>query len=199
MGDLGAWAYAGATSDSKTARTKPVDRRGNNLEWSALIELSLIKTIKVARIYLKNFSDRSGRDPRIVAQQKNGIELGRWIMVTVVGADNQTILTRVAQDVGQIIGVLAGNPHIVRGEGVRRKRPALTPVAVSQIVQNIRHPLRADLNDAPTDLRELFRKLLLEKRMKRADDGQLELGKTRVLGEEVVMEKAAVGGMDADR
>src|SRR3990167_5648415 len=120
-------------------------------------------------------------------------------MVTVVGPDHQAILTRVAQDVGQIIRVLAGNPHVVRGERVRRKRLALTPEAVGQIVQNIGHPLRADLNEAPTDVRELARDLLFEKRMKCADYSQLELGKRRVLVKEVVMQEAPVRGMDADR
>src|SRR5262245_13420505 len=120
-------------------------------------------------------------------------------MVTVIGADHQTILTRVAQDIGQIIGVLAGHPHVVCRERVRWKRPALTPVTVGQIVQNIGYPLGADLNEAPTDLREFFRDLLFEQRMKSADDGELELGKSRVLGEEVMMEKAAVRRMDADR
>jgi hypothetical protein len=119
--------------------------------------------------------------------------------MTVVGADHQAILTRVGQDVGQIVRVLAGHPHVVGGERVRRKRPALAPVTVGQIVQHVGHPLGADLNEALTDLRKLFRDLLFEQRMKRADDGELEFGKSRVLGEEIMVEKAAVRRMDADR
>jgi hypothetical protein len=120
-------------------------------------------------------------------------------MVTVVGPDHQTILARVAQNVGQIIRVLAGHPHVIGGERIDRKCSALTPVTVGEIVQNIGHPLRVDLDEAPADLRELFRQLFFDQRMTRADDGQLELGKTRVVGEEVVMEETAVGRMDADR
>ena len=118
--------------------------------------------------------------------------------MAVVGADHQTVLTRVAQDVGKIVGVLAGHPHVVSGERIGRQRSALASVAVGQIVQNIRHPLGADFNKAPTDLRELFRDLFFDERMARADDRKLELGKSRVFREEVMMEEAAVGGMDAD-
>src|ERR671923_2225836 len=120
-------------------------------------------------------------------------------MVTVVRADHQTVLASVAQYVRQIVGVLAGHPHVIDGQRVRRKRPALAPVTVGQIVQHIGYPLRADLNKAPTDLRKLFGNLLFEQCMKRADDRELELGKSRVLGEKVMMKEAAVGRMDADR
>ena len=119
-------------------------------------------------------------------------------MVTVVGPDHQTILARVAQNVGQIIRVLAGHPHVIGGERIDRKCSALTPVTVGEIVQNIGHPLRADLNEAPTDLWKLSWDFLFKERMKRANHSQLKLGKSRVLGEEVVMEEAAVRGMDAD-
>ena len=107
-------------------------------------------------------------------------------MVTVVRADHQTTLTRVAQNVGQIVRVLAGDPHVIGSERVHRKRRALAPEALGQIVQNIRHPLCADLDEAPTDLRELSRHLLFKQRMTRADNSQLELGKSRVRVEEVM-------------
>jgi hypothetical protein len=42
-------------------------------------------------------------------------------MVAVVGADHQTILARVAQNVGQIVRVLAGHPDIIGGERIGRK------------------------------------------------------------------------------
>src|SRR3970040_1921285 len=119
-------------------------------------------------------------------------------MVTVVGADHQTVLARMAQDVRKVVRILAGYPHVICGERVRRKRPALASIAVGQVVQNIGHPLRADLDKAPTDFRELFWQLLFEQRMTRTDDSQLALGKSGVVGEEIMMEKAAVGRMDAD-
>ena len=97
------------------------------------------------------------------------------------------------RNVGQIVRVLAGDPHVIGSERVHRKRRALAPEAVGQIVQNIRHPLCADLDEAPTDLRELSRHLLFKQRMTRADNSQLELGKSRVRVEEVMMEEAAVG------
>jgi hypothetical protein len=118
--------------------------------------------------------------------------------MTVVGANHQTIFARVAQYVRQIIGVLASHPHIIDSQRVRRKRPALAPVTVGEIVQHIRYLLRADLNEAPADLRKLFRNLFFEQCMKRADDGELELGKSSVLGEEVMMKEAAVRRMDAN-
>src|ERR671915_1789521 len=64
---------------------------------------ALIEAVKVSRIFLKNFSDCRGCDSLIVAQQMNGVELGRRIMVAVVGADHQTILARMAQNIRQII------------------------------------------------------------------------------------------------
>ena len=53
-------------------------------------------------------------------------------MVTVVRADHQTTFTRVAQNVGQIVRVLAGDPHVIGSERVHRKRRALAPEAVGQ-------------------------------------------------------------------
>src|SRR5262245_52530706 len=130
----------------------------------------------------------------------NGIELRRWIMVTVVGANHQAILTCIAQDVGQIVRVLAGHPHVISSKGgVGWKRLALAPETVSEIVQNVGHPLRADLNESPTNGREFFGDLFFKKRVTCADDRQLELGKRRVVVEEVMMDKAAIGRMDEDR
>ena len=141
------------------------------------------KAVKFARIDLKDFFDRCRRDPRIVAQQVNGIEFAGWIMVAVIGADHQAVFAGVAQDIGQIVGIFAGHPHVIGGERIARKRFPSTAVAVGQVVQNIRHPLGADLNEAPTDVGKLFRDFFFEKRMKCADHGELEFGKRRIVGE----------------
>src|SRR5688500_20329001 len=110
----------------------------------------------------------------------DGVELRRWIVVAVVGADHKTVLAGVAQDVRKIVGVLAGDPHVVGRERIIGKSPSLAAVAVGEIVPNTRHPLRADPDKAPTDLRKLLWKLFLEQRMKRADDGQAQIGSTRL-------------------
>jgi hypothetical protein len=42
--------------------------------------------------------------------------------MAAVGADHQTILARGAQDVGQIVGVLARQPQVIDGQRIRRTR-----------------------------------------------------------------------------
>ena len=71
----------------------------------------------------------------------NGVELGGGIMVTVVGADHQTIFARMVQDIRQIIGIFAGHPQVVGRERIGWKRPALPPVAIGQIILEHRAPI----------------------------------------------------------
>src|SRR5687768_5623731 len=89
-----------------------------------------IEAVELLWIRLEDFADHPRCNTFIIAQQMNGVELGRGIMVTVVGADHQTILARMAQDVRQIISVFARHPQVVCRERVGWKRPPLTPEAI---------------------------------------------------------------------
>src|ERR671914_1969928 len=96
----------------------------------AISARGLVQAIKFSWIGLEDFADRCWRNPVVVAQQMNGIEFGRWVVVTIVGADHERILSGMAENVRQIIGIFARHPHVILGEYVGPKRPALAPEAI---------------------------------------------------------------------
>src|ERR1051325_9253631 len=109
------------------------------------------------------------------------------------------ILARVLKHVRQIVIRLARHPDPVFSQDVGlvdRYAGALLPPGV--VVDRVGYPLRADFDEGELRPRKSGWNVADNERMERPDNGELELGKTRLFQKKIVDIEAAGRRMDAD-
>ena len=128
--------------------------------------------------------------------------------MAIIGAQHDLTITGIGQNIGDVVGDFAGDIHPVFSEQVLRHPPPQPAQAIPQIMADIGHPLSADLDKAPAEIREFAGNILFNQGGERAaaggngegaDHGQFKGGKGGVFGKQVMVGRRSVAGMETDR
>src|SRR5581483_11377966 len=75
-------------------------------------------------VVIENLLLQGRLDVAAVLKHLDGIDLTRWVAVTVIGADDEAVLPAVARDIGNVIVVLASDVDFQFRPKVLRKLEA---------------------------------------------------------------------------
>src|SRR6266545_1575686 len=130
----------------------------------------LLERVQRPRVIVENLVDHRSRQLAVIAQLAQRFDLRGIVRVAVIRADNQIVLSRVAEDMIKIVIGLAGDIDSVFFKNIVRKRFAAPRETPREIVNRVRNPLRAYFDDADPELREALRNAVKYQRMERTDD-----------------------------
>src|SRR2546426_1967350 len=120
--------------------------------------------------------------------------------MSVIGADHEMILAGVLEHIRKIVIGLARHINSIFAQNVALiDRGSATFFTPGKIMDRVRHPLRAYLDERELGARKFVRNVIENDRVKRAYDSKFEFRKTAFVEEKVVHREAAGGRVDTDR
>jgi hypothetical protein len=135
-----------------------------------MLYAGLLERVQRPRIIVENLVDHRSRQFAVLSQFAQRLDLGGIVRMAIICADNQIVLSRVAENMIKIVIGLAGDIDSVFFKNIFRKRPTTPRETPCEIVNRVRNPLRAHFDDADPELREALRDGVKYQRMERADD-----------------------------
>src|ERR687891_2274207 len=106
------------------------------------------QTIERPSVIIEDFMDNLRRNRTVFLQLPQREDLRRGIVMAIIGADDKMVLTRVFEHVSEVVIGLASDVDSVPTQHIAFvDLPALPLEAPGEVVNRIRHPLRAHFNE----------------------------------------------------